>query len=308
MILAAGLSPALQKIVRFERFEVGAVNRAVDAEWCASGKTINVGLALHQLGADALTLSTLGGFSGDVIAGEFKSAGIKSKWITCEEPTRICTTLLDEATGQTTELVENTRPIRDAELNEFREAFRIAAEESDAIVISGSIPAGVPKTIWRDLLDGIDKSTFCDFRGEELLAVLETGPTLVKPNREELAGTLNRDLSDDAALLQAMRELNTRGAKWVLITDGPRDVWVTSLESTFRFAVPTVDVVNPIGCGDCLTAGVAWGWSLKKPPQECVQLGIAAAIENAKQLLPARLDRKAVQRVAASIQFTAQTP
>ena len=38
MIVAAGLTPAWQQILRFDALRLGEVNRAVEAHWCASGK------------------------------------------------------------------------------------------------------------------------------------------------------------------------------------------------------------------------------------------------------------------------------
>ena len=67
MILAAGLSPAWQQIVLLEALHLGEVNRASEVHWCASGKVLNVGLALHHLGAKSLTLSPLGGANGAAI-------------------------------------------------------------------------------------------------------------------------------------------------------------------------------------------------------------------------------------------------
>ena len=49
MILAAGLSPAWQQIVVLDDLKTGEVNRAREVHWCASGKVINVGMALHAL-------------------------------------------------------------------------------------------------------------------------------------------------------------------------------------------------------------------------------------------------------------------
>jgi hypothetical protein len=49
VILAAGLSPAWQQIVVLESLSVSEVNRARAVHWCASGKVLNVGLALHRL-------------------------------------------------------------------------------------------------------------------------------------------------------------------------------------------------------------------------------------------------------------------
>ena len=42
----------------------------------------------------------------------------------------------------------------------------------------------------------------------------------MKPNREELSRTVGRDLSRDADLLNAMKQIHDRGAAWVVVTDG----------------------------------------------------------------------------------------
>jgi fructose-1-phosphate kinase PfkB-like protein len=60
-------------------------------------------------------------------------------------------------------------------------------------------------------------------------------------------------------------------------------------------------VVNPIGCGDCLAAGIAVGVESGLEMVEAVSLGIAAARENARSLLPARIDREAVHHAAESL-------
>ncbi len=46
MIVVAGLSPAWQQILSFDELRWGEVNRARSAHWCASGKVLNVGIAL----------------------------------------------------------------------------------------------------------------------------------------------------------------------------------------------------------------------------------------------------------------------
>lgn len=301
MILAAGLSPAWQQILRFEQLHVGEVNRAMEALSCASGKVLNVGAALHHLGAESVTLSAIGGAAGQSIEAKFQSHGIPAQWIETEVPTRVCTTILDDSTGETTELVENAQPLTQRDIDEFATAFRTAAAAVEAIVISGSMPPGPPIALWRDLLAAADCPAICDFRGEELLAALQSRPFLIKPNREELAATVGRQLRTAKSLRKAMRELNERGAEWVVVTNGPRDVWMTSRNETYRFSVPQVQVENPIGCGDCLAAGIAAGLVTGRSTIQCVQFGIAAAVENARQLLPARLDRKAVDRLSKQV-------
>ena len=134
------------------------------------------------------------------------------------------------------------------------------------------------------------------------MAALEARPFLVKPNREELARTVSRPLACDDDVLAAMRELNARGATWVVVTQGKEAVWVTSALVTERLeSLRVEEIVNPIGCGDCLAAGIAWGLERGHEPLEAIRLGIAAAAENVRQLLPARLDPRRVEELAAAV-------
>ena len=75
---------------------------------------------------------------------------------------------------------------------------------------------------------------------------------MVKPNRESWGHTVGRPLDDDGELLEAMQELNRRGAQWVAITQGGGPVWLSSASKVYRLYPPPVEKpVNPIGCGDC---------------------------------------------------------
>ena len=64
---------------------------------------------------------------------------------------------------------------------------------------------------------------------------------------------------------------------------------------------PRVDAVNPIGCGDCLAAGLTWALSDGRPMHDALRIGIAAAAENASQLLPGRLDPRQVGARAETV-------
>ena len=97
MIIAAGLTPAWQQILTFDGLRFGQVNRAREAHWTASGKVLNVGLALHHLGGPNLTLALVGGLPGKTIEQQFSSLGANSRWVWSERPTRVCTTLLDRS-------------------------------------------------------------------------------------------------------------------------------------------------------------------------------------------------------------------
>ncbi|HLQ43414.1 MAG TPA: 1-phosphofructokinase family hexose kinase [Planctomycetaceae bacterium] len=292
MILVAGLTPAWQQIAVLERLRAGEVNRAREVRWCASGKVLNVGLALTQLGADSSTLSLVGsGPAGAMMRQDMAQLGVSVRWIESAAPQRVCTTLLDRELGTTTEIVENSPIATPQELQAFADAF---AEESSAanvelVVLTGSLPASAPSEFYSSLLRRTRAKAILDIRGPELLAALPHRPFVVKPNREELAHTVNRSLTAETDVWRAMSELTDLGAEWVVVTSGPDDVLVSHYGDRWRFTPPRVEVVNPIGCGDCFAAGLAGSLQQGRDPLEAIQLGMAAAAQNATQLLPARL-------------------
>jgi tagatose 6-phosphate kinase len=298
MILAAGLSPAWQRILRFEALEPGEVNRAAGAWSCASGKVINVARACHALGADVHGLTVVGGPAGAAIADELAASGIGSTCLPTAAPTRTCTTILETGSGRTTELVENAGPVTSAELAEVVRVFRELSKRASIAVLSGSLPPGAPATFYSEVLDGFRGVIILDARGDELLAALRHRPLLVKPNRKELEQTLQRPLPDDESLWGAMRELNQRGAQWVLVTAGPDAAWLSSSDELLPLRpFPVAQVVNPIGCGDCVAAGIAVGIDRGESLVDAVRLGFAAACVNAGRLLPAELEASAVNEV-----------
>lgn len=304
MILTAGLTPAWQQVLVFDHFRTGAVNRAREAHWCASGKVLNTGVAVHLLGGSGLTLSPAGGSPLGDMDGDLEQLGVARRWIITDAATRVCTTVLDRATGSITELVENGRPLAAEELERYRQVFGQEVARADLALLMGSLPSGTPVAYYRALVEQARCPMILDFRGEGLLSVLDLKPLLVKPNREELAATLGRPPASDAELVAAMQSLNRRGAQWVLCTQDAGVVWITSERQVFRaYPVPLENLVNPIGCGDVLAAGIACAVLKGRDVLSAVPFGVAAAAANARHLLPGRFDPSSIEREAAQMRM-----
>jgi 1-phosphofructokinase family hexose kinase len=293
VILAAGLSPAWQHVVVVDGLRPGEVNRARELHSCASGKVINVGLALHHLsGGDSaatLTITPAGGPSYDLIHDDLTRCGVPHRLIRTQSPTRICTTVLDRAAGTATELVENAHPISDDELQEFMTAFVQAARGARAVVLTGSTQPSVPPDIFSSLVKAAPCPAVLDIRGEQLLAALDSRPFLVKPNRQELAQTFGHPIVSDEDLHAAMQELHRRGAECVAVTAGMNPAWLLYEGALYQIQpTPAERIVNPIGCGDCLAAGIAWAVGHGANPLDAVRQGMDLAAQNLTTLLPAR--------------------
>jgi 1-phosphofructokinase family hexose kinase len=299
VILVLGLSPAWQQILEFDDLRAGEVNRARAAQWCASGKAPNVALALAHLGVPQTLTTTFGGWSGAAMKSDWRRLGVADRCAESAAPTRVCTTVL--IGGQATELVEESAPLAPAELERYAELARDGARSARCIVVAGSSPNNVPDDFWRKALADFDGQLIVDVRGPALEALLDLHPTFVKPNRAELAATVGRKLETTADVERAAEALRRRGARNVLVTDGAERVLHLDESGARYFRPPKVQVVNPIGCGDCLAAGLAWRIDMDENPRDAIRWGLACAAANAEMSLPARLDLPHVTELASQI-------
>lgn len=280
MILVAGLSPAWQQVLTFDRMEPGEVNRARSSRWYASGKPINVAATLAGRNCDHRVIVPLGGATGQQLEADAIARGMTLEAIATELPTRVCTSLV-EPSGKVTELVAESPSLTENELANFLSKYSDWVKRASMVVLIGSLPARTPTNFYAMLLSQTACPAIIDARGPELLACLEHLPAVVKPNRRELETTFGRALRTDAELLDAGRELIARGAHAVVITDGPRVVHAIDANVHWIVKPPSVQVVNPIGSGDCLTATLAWALDAKKSLRESLELAVAAASKHA---------------------------
>lgn len=325
MILVVGLTPAWQQIVELDRFEWGEVLRARAVTACASGKVLNVGIGLRTLGAEVEVISPCGGLFGNCLEADLAVLGVPCRWIRTEAPTRVCTTLLLPPTAEpaagapaatepvsrsadATELVENAHPLSDDDLDRCRRVFAERLPHADLVVFSGSLPRGTPATFCRELLAAAKCPILLDIRGAELQAALPLRPLLTKPNLAELRTTFPA-LGNSAGPAEGAALLRAAGAQHVFVSAGGEPgSWFDPAGVVRQVRSLRVPVVNPIGCGDSWTAGFAWAWTRGASPEEAVRLATAAAADNARRLLPARLDPDYVTHAARAVELLPPAP
>jgi tagatose 6-phosphate kinase len=301
LIIAAGLTPSWQQTLLFEEFRTGHVNRAREVRWHAAGKAVNVGIALHHLGAESLTLFLAGGAVGENIHRDLDALGVPHQRIWHDSESRVCTTIIDRGQDQITELVANAPPVTDEDLQQFYGVYGEAVRRADLVVLSGSLPAGTPVSFYRDLIALTSCPVILDASGPELIEALASKPFCIKPNREELSRSLGRRIDDETGLQSAMLALHERGAASVLVSQGARSMMVLVDGHFYQIVPPKVEVLNPIGSGDCLAAGLAAGMNTGMPMLESIRFGVAAGTVNAESLLSARLDHDRVRALFPSV-------
>jgi fructose-1-phosphate kinase PfkB-like protein len=140
-----------------------------------------------------------------------------------------------------------------------------------------------------------------DAQGSPLVEALAAKPELVKPNRLELAATVQRSLKDESGVIDAMRELRQRGSARIVVTAGKQPALAMDENALWRIHSPVVSVVNPIGSGDSFTAGLVWRLTQKESLGEACRWAAAAGAANALGFMPGELTKRDVERLVAEV-------
>lgn len=303
-ILCIGTTPAAQRVMIFRKLTPDAVNRAASTLDGAAGKSINVAKVLRALGARSIATGFLGGERGEFLRAIMAEKEIEADFVAVKSPTRQCLTVVDESAGTHTELVEESRAVNPADFRKFMAVIQQRIADCRAAVMSGSIASGCPATLYRDctrLAKKNDALSVVDAQGASLTEALVAKPGLVKPNRVELAATVERKLASKSDMTRAMHELHERGAQRVVVTAGREPALAFDGGKFWRVISPRIHAVNPIGSGDAFTAGVVWRLLRGDDLGEACRWGAAAGAANALTPMPGDLNRKDVIRLAKEV-------
>jgi tagatose 6-phosphate kinase len=193
---------------------------------------------------------------------------------------------------------------------DYDRLYAVAAREiprSQAVVLSGTLTPGGPVDFYARCVRLARESgvlSAVDAQGAPLLQALAEGPGLVKPNRPELAASVGRELPTESDVVSAMRELAARGARRVVVTDGPRPALALEEGCVWRVEAPRVRAVNPIGSGDAFTAGLVSRMVRGESLGEACRWGAASGAANALTLMAGELELAEVERLAREIGVT----
>ncbi|MCL2104472.1 MAG: PfkB family carbohydrate kinase [Kiritimatiellaeota bacterium] len=291
-VLCFGLTPVLQRTLVFEALETNEVNRAKQVVESAAGKALNTARALSVLGTPAQVAGFNGGVAGRKIEAFLKTYGVVSAQTLMRAETRICTTLIDRTNNTVTELVEEAPYPDKAAIARFERANLKRAKESSMLVISGTLPPFASDDFYVRFVQAATAANVpvvIDSHKAALIHVLFERPYVAKLNVRELEATLQIALKTEREIFRAMKDLVGMGAQNVFVTHGANAAYLLTTDGkAWRFQPPDAQPrVNPIGSGDCTTAGLVHALLRKKPLTDAVALGLACGSANIISLTPA---------------------
>lgn len=292
MILTVTLNPSVDISYKMDAFQLDTVNRVQDVTKTAGGKGINVSRVLKQLGEEVAATGFIGGNLGDFIRQELKEMSVLDYFVSCDGETRNCIAVIHD--GKQTEILEGGPTITN-EQRSFLQQFKKSVEEAALITLSGSYPKGLPTNFYNELIDIAalaNKPVLLDTSGGALKHALENEqkPFLIKPNEEELAALLNRELQTEEALIEALHHPLFKGIEWIVVTLGANGALVKHDEQVYRVEIPKVKAINPVGSGDSVIAGFASGLSKEMETTALIRYGVTMGLLNAMEAKTGTID------------------
>lgn len=262
-IVTLTLNASIDQTARVPNFTAGEVNRVTWEQSDAGGKGVNVASFLADFGHALAVTGLLGEGNQQLFVRLFAEKGLIDRFVRVPGQTRVNVKVVDDVLDQVTDINFPGVSVDGAAVAAVTAAVMTLVDEGAKVfVLSGSLPAGVPTTIYRDLtasLKARGRTVVLDTSGEGLAHAIAAGPDVIKPNILELTELVGHPLEGDAAIVAAARGLRQQGIDLVAVSMGGRGAIFVDGGEAVHAEPPRVAIKSTVGAGDAMVAGIIHG-------------------------------------------------
>ena len=308
MIVTVTPNTALDRVIFLDRFAWGRTIRAQQAVWSPGGKGVDAAWVMAELGEPCVAMGLAAAESGRRLQQMLEARSIRCDLVWAEGETRTNYVLVN--LGESTQATVTVSGLQ--VLPEHAAALAARLEQRlpgcSALVLGGSVPEGMAPdwyVPWIRRARSLGIPVLLDASGETLARSAPAGPTVLKPNLDELCDLVGRPLSglDEAAT--AARQLLTWGIDLVVATLGASGAVAVTPEQAWFLPPLPVHPLNCAGAGDAMMAGLAIGYAHRWPLEEALRLAAAAAAAVVITPGTAECHRADVQRLKGEVRLQA---
>ncbi|HYO87925.1 MAG TPA: 1-phosphofructokinase family hexose kinase [Candidatus Limnocylindrales bacterium] len=254
--------------------------RATRSAESMGGKPTDASFILGELGIPSLALGFAAGPTGQKVVQMLAARGVESEFVWVDGDTRTNVVVIDEQAGSHTTVTTTTMTVSPVHIEALLERVRAAMTGATVLVTGGSLPFGVPPSFYAEVIQIANEAgvpVIFDAAEPNLSAGLRARPTLIKPNRDELAALLGRPVRSVEDAYQAGGDLQAQYGVIPVITLGSEGGLAVLPGRAYRIPPIPVEVISPAGAGDAVLAGIAASFERRQPLEDGLRLGFAAA-------------------------------
>jgi len=262
MITTVTLNPAIDKTIVLDILKHGEVNRTKKFRQDLGGKGINVAKVLSCLGESVNSVGFMGIDNYEEIKQLLSSQTFQSDYVLVDGTTRTNTKIVELETKTTTDINELGFEVSQADLTNILDKIINYSKKSDYVILSGSLPKGVPNTFYYDIIEKIkdDTTVVLDVDGGILVNVLEAGPDIIKPNIHELEDAVGYSINSDKEVIKIGLEwIEKYKLTYILVSMGKNGSLLINDKAIYKALPINIDVKGTVGAGDSMLAGFVYG-------------------------------------------------
>lgn len=280
MIITLTLNPAIDKTLTLDSFNPAQMNRATSGTQDPGGKGINVSKVIKSLEGSSTAMGIVGGSAGDFIEQSLQKKGIHTDFVKVEDPTRTNLKIFCKDNQETIEVNEAGPIIGTETIETLREKLLGQISEGTICVVSGSVPGGVAKTFYQELITALKAKNaivIFDADGELFKNGILARPDYIKPNRKELEAYFGKSVETMEDLKACGQYFLDLGIKNVIFSLGSEGAFFMNEEGAFRARPLRVEAHSSVGAGDAFVGALAFAIEAKYGVEETLKLAIATS-------------------------------
>ena len=282
MIATVTMNPCIDTMMTIPGFVYGGMNRVQTRRSDHRGKGINVSIVLRQLGYASRTLGMNYTENGLRFSDELSQLGISYECVWEEGSVRENFKLLDLEKQIITEVNQKGSPVTPKTLAMFDGLYSDLMDdpEVDTVVVTGSVPPGVPQDYYRKLVElgnRAGKKMILDAEGPLLQEGLKAKPYLIKPNLFEFETAFGLPSRSNEDIIETARNVISGGTEIVCLSMGADGTMIISADEAWYCAPVPMEVKSATGAGDSVVAGMCIAMQRELPLSEVLRYGVCAA-------------------------------
>ena len=276
-IITITLNPAFDVHCSAEHFEACHENLATITEREAGGKGVNISRALTMNGVDNLALLAVGDANGADFCRELDKDGMTYEAIELEGRIRENITIHTKDAPET-RLSFTGFATDESLLAKFEEKLLPMLESGDIVTFTGSVPSGISMAAVKGFIAKIKNTgakVVIDSRSFKKDDLIETKPWLIKPNEEEIAVYLGREIDSFESVMDGAMALYESGIENVMISLGSKGALLVCADGAFIAHPPKIKAISTIGAGDSSIGGFLAAAAAGKRSDEMIKTAVS---------------------------------
>jgi len=294
LVITVTLNTTVDKTLHIDDFQIDKVNLGRLVSLVPSGKGVNLGNVLYQLGLDAIVTGFVGQSEHHLYSKYYNKSRnekgdnkitLKERLVEVNGITRFNTTVIDPTNRTETHMRELGFEVTDEYKERLTKRLMELSTVDDLIFFSGSLPQNYSVDDFADLLKmllGEGRKIIVDTSLDALKKAAALKPFMIKPNRQEIEYLFGKSTGSLEELARLSRDfLDAIGM--ILISLGKDGGMFINKESSL-YAYHNLGqerVANTVGCGDSFHAGFIYMYLNGKSFSDCLKFAVACGSSSA---------------------------